>query len=100
MFTKKEERKTMTNKEINDRGKKLADEHVDWFLKAIEPLLKSHMVHGFKHGVAETLGDRPADHITLVDNEALTTQREVAALRRGMEVHASAAPGSADSDVS
>ena len=33
------------------KGEKLADEHVEWFLKTLRPLLKSHMVHGYKHGL-------------------------------------------------
>ena len=36
---------------MNDKvAMKLADEHVEWFLKTIRPLLKDHMVYGFKHG--------------------------------------------------
>ena len=33
------------------KGKKLATEHVDWFLSTIRPLLISHFEHGYKHGV-------------------------------------------------
>ena len=33
------------------KGEKLADEHVEWFLKTLRPLLKTHMVHGYKHGL-------------------------------------------------
>lgn len=29
----------------------LAQQHVDWFLAILRPLLLQHMVHGFKHGV-------------------------------------------------
>lgn len=29
----------------------LAEDHVEWFLKIIKPLLIEHMIHGFKHGV-------------------------------------------------
>ena len=28
----------------------LAEEHADWFLKIVKPLLVTHFVHGFKHG--------------------------------------------------
>jgi hypothetical protein len=28
----------------------LAENHVDWFLGIIRPLLISHFVHGYKHG--------------------------------------------------
>ncbi len=33
-----------------EHGKKLAEDHVDWFLNIIRPLLIEHFVHGFKHG--------------------------------------------------
>ena len=36
---------------IYESSKKLAEAHVDWYLKSIRPLLIDHMVHGFKHGV-------------------------------------------------
>jgi len=29
----------------------LAEQHVEWFLKAIKPLLIDHFVHGYKHGL-------------------------------------------------
>ena len=44
--------------DVARRGKKLADEHVEWFLKTIGPLLKDHMAHGYKHGRAD--GDEDA----------------------------------------
>jgi hypothetical protein len=31
----------------------LAENHVDWFLELIRPLLISHFVHGYKHGQEE-----------------------------------------------
>ena len=42
------------NVDINERGKQLANEHVDWFLKTLEPLLKMHMAHGYKHGCQDS----------------------------------------------
>ncbi len=38
-----------TSQEIAQRD---AEQHVDWFLKIIKPLLIDHMIHGFKHGQA------------------------------------------------
>ena len=32
-------------------SKKLAENHVDWFLKTIRPLLIEHFIHGYKHGI-------------------------------------------------
>ena len=29
----------------------LAKDHVDWFLDTIRPLLITHFVHGYKHGM-------------------------------------------------
>ena len=29
----------------------LAENHVNWFLDLIRPLLISHFVHGYKHGI-------------------------------------------------
>lgn len=31
-------------------SRKMAESHVDWFLKEIRPLLIEHMMHGYKHG--------------------------------------------------
>lgn len=31
-------------------GNRLAEEHVDWFLEIIRPLLISWFEHGYKHG--------------------------------------------------
>ena len=31
-------------------SKVMAEEHVDWFLKIIRPIIVEHMVHGYKHG--------------------------------------------------
>ena len=28
----------------------LANEHIEWFLSTLRPLLHSHFTHGFKHG--------------------------------------------------
>lgn len=30
---------------------RLAEDHVSWFVETLRPILMSHMVHGFKHGV-------------------------------------------------
>lgn len=35
---------------IDDEVTKLANEHINWFLETLRPLLFSHFVHGFKHG--------------------------------------------------
>lgn len=34
-------------------GRKLAEEHVDWFLETIRPLLIEFMTHGYKHGTKD-----------------------------------------------
>lgn len=34
-----------------EKIRELAEEHIDWFLHTIRPLLITFMVHGFKHGV-------------------------------------------------
>ena len=31
----------------------LAEDHVEWFLRLIKPLLISYFVHGYKHGIEE-----------------------------------------------
>lgn len=36
-------------------SKQMSEEHVDWFLKMIRPLLVEHMIHAYKHGVEDTL---------------------------------------------
>ena len=42
----------MQGYKLNQEGsKELAEDHVDWFLKAIRPLLIDNFNHGFKHGV-------------------------------------------------
>lgn len=33
-----------------DKVEELAYEHVNWFLRAIRPLLIDHFEHGYKHG--------------------------------------------------
>jgi hypothetical protein len=35
----------------DEKAKNLAESHVDWFLKAIRPLLVEHFIHGYKHGM-------------------------------------------------
>ena len=37
----------------------LASDHVEWFLKAIKPLLIDHMVHGYKHGFDDANQEQP-----------------------------------------
>lgn len=32
-------------------SKELAENHVEWFIGMIKPLLIEHMIHGFKHGI-------------------------------------------------
>jgi len=32
-------------------AKDLAENHINWFLDMIRPLLIEHMIHGFKHGM-------------------------------------------------
>lgn len=36
--------------EIDKEASKLANEHIEWFLTLIQPLLFAHFVHGYKHG--------------------------------------------------
>lgn len=33
----------------------MAEEHVDWFLKIIRPILIEHMMHGYKHGYQDAI---------------------------------------------
>lgn len=33
-----------------DDSRKMCEEHVDWFLKIIRPIIIEHMLHGYKHG--------------------------------------------------
>lgn len=35
----------------DDKIRKIAEEHVAWYLNSIRPLLIDHMVHGIKHGI-------------------------------------------------
>jgi len=35
----------------NDKIRKVAESHVDWYLDSIRPLLVDHMMHGIKHGL-------------------------------------------------
>jgi len=37
------------------REYRLAHEHIDWFLTTLRPLLMSHFIHGYKHGVEDTI---------------------------------------------
>jgi len=33
-----------------NKSESLAQEHVDWLLKLLRPLLIEHFIHGYKHG--------------------------------------------------
>lgn len=36
---------------VNDEKlRKMAERHVDWYLSAMRPQLIDHFIHGFKHG--------------------------------------------------
>ena len=37
--------------EIDEEASQLANEHIEWFISMLRPLLFSHFVHGYKHGV-------------------------------------------------
>lgn len=39
---------------------RLAEEHVNWFLETIKPLLITHFVHGYKHGMEDKNGNNRA----------------------------------------
>ena len=59
---------------ITEYGKQLAEEHVDWWLASVRPLLIANFIHGFKHGQKEAWDEvnemeRPARE------EYLKTQR-------------------------
>lgn len=47
----------MDEEESMPRQYELAHEHVEWFLRVLQPLLVSHFVHGYKHGMEDTLND-------------------------------------------
>lgn len=34
----------------DDKIRKLAEAHVEWYLNALRPQLIDHMIHGYKHG--------------------------------------------------
>ena len=42
----------------NEEIKKLAKNHVDWYLTSIRPLLIDHMIHGYKHGIQDLKNKR------------------------------------------
>ncbi len=44
----------------DEMSEKLANEHVDWYLASIRPLLIEFMKHGFKHGV-EWISELPRE---------------------------------------
>lgn len=43
----------------------MAADHVDWFLDTIRPLLITHFVHGYKHGLQ--YGEKPKEINTMFD---------------------------------
>ena len=43
--------------EIKDDPQYLAEQHVDWFLEIIRPLLISEFLHGYKHGQEKVSGE-------------------------------------------
>jgi hypothetical protein len=45
----------MTGEEM----KALAEAHVDWFLKAVRPLLIDNFIHGIQHGLEEAARSQP-----------------------------------------
>jgi hypothetical protein len=47
-----------------DEATKLATDHVEWFLSTLKPLLISHFVHGFKHGVEDSNKDKIKINVT------------------------------------
>ena len=40
-----------------NRVENLAEDHVDWLLKIIRPLLIAEFVHGYKHGQEDSKED-------------------------------------------
>ncbi len=42
---------------MSKEATKLAEEHVDWFLRAIRPILIDFMVHGYKHGKEDAISE-------------------------------------------
>lgn len=38
-----------------ETSRKMAEDHVEWFLNMIKPLLVEHMMHGYKHGFEDAL---------------------------------------------
>jgi len=36
--------------EYKERAEKLADDHIDWLFKIIEPIAKTEFLHGYRHG--------------------------------------------------
>ena len=41
-------------KEQQDRAKQLAENHVDWLIDIIRPLLMTEFIHGFRHGFEQS----------------------------------------------
>lgn len=40
---------------VKPRAQELAEQHVDWFLGAIRKPMIDEFIHGYKHGVEDTL---------------------------------------------
>ena len=43
---------------VDDDASKLANEHIEWFLSTLRPLLFSHFIHGYKHGIDALIENR------------------------------------------
>jgi len=41
--------------EYKKRANTLADQHVEWFMKIVSPLLITEFVHGYRHGWEDAL---------------------------------------------
>ena len=41
-------------KEQQERSKELAENHVDWLLNIMRPLLLAEFIHGYRHGFEES----------------------------------------------
>lgn len=39
-------------------SRKMAEAHVDWFLKMLRPILIEHMIHAYKHGYEDCLNEK------------------------------------------
>jgi hypothetical protein len=46
------------SKKKKENVKKLAEDHVNWFLAIVKPLLIANFIHGHKHGQAKRLENK------------------------------------------